>query len=45
MAPDGALTLREDESGFECGACRLLYRIEDGIPNFLIDEAEALAAD
>lgn len=39
MAPDGKLVLRDDESGFECRGCRLLYKIEDDIPNFLIDEA------
>ena len=27
--------------GFGCGACKLLYAIEDGIPNFLIPEASA----
>ncbi|MEK6607612.1 MAG: Trm112 family protein [Myxococcota bacterium] len=42
MAPDGKLRLREDGSGFECEACRLLYKIEDDIPNFLIDEAAPL---
>jgi LSD1 subclass zinc finger protein len=25
-----------------CAACRLRYRIEDGIPNMLVDEAEKL---
>ena len=39
MAPEGKLRLREDQSGFECQVCRLLYRIQDDIPNFLIDEA------
>jgi uncharacterized protein YbaR (Trm112 family) len=24
---------------FGCGACKLLYAIEDGIPNFLVPEA------
>ncbi|MBM3329189.1 MAG: Trm112 family protein [Calditrichaeota bacterium] len=24
-----------------CQHCRLIYRIEDGIPNMLIDEAES----
>lgn len=31
----------EGES-FLCHACRLRFRVEDGIPNFLIDEAEPL---
>ena len=38
----GDLTLKEDEGAFLCSACRLAYKIEDGIPNFLIDEATAL---
>lgn len=40
----GAVRLVDDESGFACEACRLLFPIEDGIPNFLIDEARPLAA-
>lgn len=36
----GAVVLKADESGFVCAACRLVYLIEDGIPNFLIDEAK-----
>ena len=39
-----AVHLKADESGFVCDACRLLYRIEDGIPNFLIEEAVPLDA-
>jgi uncharacterized protein len=35
--------LAADESGFACRPCALLYPIEDGIPNFLIDEARPLA--
>ena len=34
--------LLDDESGFACEACRLVYPIQDGIPNFLIDEARPL---
>jgi len=37
-----ALRLLDDESGFACEACRLVYPIQDGIPNFLIDEARPL---
>ena len=36
----GSIQLKPDESGFVCATCRLLYSIEDGIPNFLIDEAK-----
>jgi uncharacterized protein YbaR (Trm112 family) len=38
----GELTLRDDRSAFECPACRLVYLVSDGIPNFLIDEAQPL---
>ena len=39
MAPDGKLRLLDDQSAFVCDVCRLRYRVEDDIPNFLIDEA------
>lgn len=35
----GDLALSEDETELRCEACRLRYRIEDGIPILLIDEA------
>ena len=35
----GPLTLREDESAFECATCKLVYVITDDIPNFILDEA------
>lgn len=38
----GAVNLKDDESAFVCTTCRLVYVIEDGIPNFLIDEAKPL---
>lgn len=40
----GKLTQLKDEKGeaLKCEACRLLYRIEDDIPNMLIDEAQKL---
>jgi uncharacterized protein len=38
----GALTLRPDESAFTCAACKLVYAVEDGIPNFLVEEARPL---
>jgi uncharacterized protein len=37
-----SVQLNADESGFACESCRLLYPIEEGIPNFLIDEARPL---
>jgi len=43
MAPEGKLRLEQDQSGFVCDACRLFYRVEDDIPNFLIDEATPVA--
>lgn len=39
MAPEGKLRLEADGSGFVCENCKLLYRIEDDIPNFLVEEA------
>ena len=38
----GKLVLKTDESGFTCGTCKLLYPVVDGIPNFLIEEAQRL---
>jgi uncharacterized protein len=32
----------EPEEVLVCGACRLVYRVEDGIPIMLIDEARPL---
>jgi uncharacterized protein YbaR (Trm112 family) len=37
----GELEYRAEEAVFVCHTCRLRYRIEDGIPVMLIDEAEA----
>ena len=39
-----AVRLAADESAFVCESCRLVYAVEDGIPNFLIDEARPLDA-
>ncbi len=36
----GPVALRGD--ALECDACRLRYRIDDGIPVMLIDEAEKI---
>lgn len=41
----GELKLRAPEEGFECHACRLLYPIVDGIPQFLVDEAQPLPGE
>ena len=38
-----AVRLAPDESAFICDSCRLVYAVEDGIPNFLIDEAKPLS--
>ena len=35
----GGLALTPEESELRCEACRLSYRIDDGIPILLIDEA------
>jgi hypothetical protein len=37
----GPLTQVEAPTGFACPDCNLLYKTEDGIPNFLISEAKA----
>jgi len=34
---------QEPDECFVCHECQLRYRVEDGIPNFLIDEAESLS--
>lgn len=36
----GAVELRSDETAFLCRTCRLSYAIEEGIPNFLIEDAK-----
>ncbi len=38
----GTLTLRPDESAFECPRCKLAYRVTDDIPNFIIEEAQPI---
>ena len=35
----GELEFREEAGEIRCHACRLVYRIEDGIPVMLVDEA------
>lgn len=38
----GKITLRADESAFECAACKLAYPVVDEIPNFIVEEAQPL---
>jgi len=38
----GELEFREAESEIRCLACRLAFRIDDGIPVMLLDEAKPL---
>jgi uncharacterized protein YbaR (Trm112 family) len=38
----GDLTLREDQSAFVCAACRLVFAVQEGVPNFLLEEAKPL---
>jgi uncharacterized protein len=35
----GVLVSADDPEGFGCEACGLFYKVEDDIPNFLIEEA------
>ena len=37
----GPLKQVESPEGFGCASCGLLYKVEDDIPNFLIEEAAA----
>jgi hypothetical protein len=39
----GGLEFREAEAEIRCLACRLAFRIEDGIPVMLLDEARPIA--
>lgn len=39
----GELELREAEAEIRCHACRLAFRIDDGIPVMLLDEARPFA--
>ncbi len=41
----GELSYRDEApEGFGCAACELFFRVEEDIPNFLIDEAEPLSS-
>ncbi len=37
----GELEYDAEKEILTCSECRLKYKVEDGIPNMLIDEAEA----
>lgn len=37
----GELEYETEPHQLKCPHCRLIYRIKDDIPNFLIDEAES----
>jgi uncharacterized protein YbaR (Trm112 family) len=36
----GELEFREEEAEIRCLACRLAFRVDDGIPVMLLDEAK-----
>lgn len=38
----GDIKMNETEDGLICDECKLLYRVKDGIPVMLIDEAEKI---
>jgi uncharacterized protein YbaR (Trm112 family) len=40
----GKIELRPDETAFLCRTCKLVYAVEDEIPNFIIEEAKPLDA-
>lgn len=40
----GELEFRDAADQIVCKACKLVYRVEDGIPVMLIDEAKPLSA-
>ncbi len=35
----GTLEQIDEPQGFACGKCNLFYKVEDDIPNFLVEEA------
>ena len=41
----GTLTLVTQPEGFGCIECKLLYKNEDDIPNFLVEEATPWETD
>jgi len=41
----GPLQLAADESSFTCLPCRLVFEVQEGIPNFLLEDAKPLETD
>jgi len=41
----GDLAYHEEPESLDCGACDLRFRVEDGIPIMLIDEAKPVSED
>ncbi len=41
----GDLEYRDQPEALDCVACRLRFRVEDGIPIMLIDEAQPMPQD
>jgi len=37
----GGLVSSTDPEGFACEVCRLFFAVQDGIPNFLIEDARS----
>lgn len=40
----GALVFQDERDEIECHACRLVYRVDEGIPVMLIEEARPMEA-
>ena len=40
----GDLAVEEEPEALRCDACRLRFRVDDGVPVMLLDEAELLAS-
>jgi uncharacterized protein YbaR (Trm112 family) len=40
MDPQRQATLLDEETHLTCSRCRVRYRIRDGFPNMIVDEAE-----
>lgn len=41
----GELQVNDGHTALDCEACRLRFKVRDGIPIMLLDEAEALDRD
>ena len=40
MDPDRNVELRDEETALVCSRCQLRFRIKDGFPNLVVEEAE-----